>query len=306
MGIGICFACSRLVFAVFYFALKEVPGAISFLASFWVFPIAIVILVKQNMFMLSARICSVVLIANGALASFLGASANGPLASGALFLIYDVFCAVRYRLAISRGFASMAPYRDKYDAVWKKIQSSEEADLRVLEDLVSQQLSSKKLQPYKDLLLLLAHAQAINNWYQGVVSGWALHCSAEHNEAPLKKTTRALEKIARSYGGESGALTDMVRSSIVCFSISHVIDVFSVVAENSTIHVIKNRFSLQYDGLSTHGYRDVNLQLSFPETEGTAFDGFVFELQLHLKDILALKDDNGHKLYIALRNLIGD
>jgi len=98
----------------------------------------------------------------------------------------------------------------------------------------------------------------------------------------------------------------MVRSSIVCFSISHVIDVFSVVAENSTIHVIKNRFSLHYDGLSTHGYRDVNLQLSFPETEGTAFDGFVFELQLHLKDILAVKDDNGHKLYIALRNLIGD
>ena len=63
---------------------------------------------------------------------------------------------------------------------------------------------------------------------------------------------------------------------------------------------------MDYDGNATSGYRDINIQHSFSELDCTAFQGFVFELQIHLRDVLALKSDKGHKLYIKLRNLKGD
>ena len=82
----------------------------------------------------------------------------------------------------------------------------------------------------------------------------------------------------------------------------HVLD---VVLFNARVHIIKNRFSPDYDAKDTYGYRDLSLQLSLHELEGTLHDGFVSELQMHLKCISQLKQDSGHKLYVQLRNLVG-
>lgn len=72
------------------------------------------------------------------------------------------------------------------------------------------------------------------------------------------------------------------------------------------VFAVKNRYDLDYDGVATAGYRDVNLQLSFDETKGTSFEGYVFELQIILRKFLDIKSDEGHRRYIACRNLRGN
>merc|ERR1712187_277900 len=118
----------------------------------------------------------------------------------------------------------------------------------------------------------------------------------------MKSVRRLMEKISRSYQGHPERVTDIVRSTIVCEAVEDVRRVLQFALENAHIHIIKNRFDLNYSGDDTGGYRDLNVQLSFPELKGTAFDGFVFELQIHLEDILQRKHAEGHKRYVALRN----
>jgi len=117
---------------------------------------------------------------------------------------------------------------------------------------------------------------------------------------------RLMEKISRSYRGRPELVTDIVRSTIICETVEDLQRVLAFVMENADIYSIKNRFDMSYNGDLTGGYRDLNVQLSFPELEGTDFDGFVFELQIHLKDIFRQKSDEGHKRYVNLRNLKGD
>merc|ERR1711879_249943 len=98
---------------------------------------------------------------------------------------------------------------------------------------------------------------------------------------------------------------DLIRSTIITTSICEARQVLSLILKESTVHLMKNRFSLEYDAKATAGYRDVNLQLTFPELKGSEYEGFIFELQLHIKAMLELKNNEGHKRYITLRNLRG-
>merc|ERR1712224_1144449 len=98
-----------------------------------------------------------------------------------------------------------------------------------------------------------------------------------------------MEKILRSYRGRSEFVTDMVRSTIICKTVKGLQCTLEFVMKSANVHSIKNRFDMSYDGGLTGGYRDLNIQLSFSELEGTAFYGFVFELQIHLTAILQHK-----------------
>ena len=71
------------------------------------------------------------------------------------------------------------------------------------------------------------------------------------------------------------------------------------------IHKVKNRFDMRYNAAESLGYRDCMIQLSFNDLKDTLFSGYVFELQVHLSCMLAIKSDEGHKRYIAYRNLTG-
>ena len=79
-----------------------------------------------------------------------------------------------------------------------------------------------------------------------------------------------------------------------------------VVSKDARVHLTKNRVDTCYDANATAGYRDVNLQLSCARLDGTDFEGFIFELQIHVEAILRLKNAEGHKRYLVLRNLRGD
>ena len=76
--------------------------------------------------------------------------------------------------------------------------------------------------------------------------------------------------------------------------------------KHSHVHKVKNRYDTSYDGLATFGYRDMSLQLTFPELHGSEYEGFVFELQILLDSFLAVKSEKGNKCYVQCRNLRGD
>merc|ERR1711920_905183 len=121
----------------------------------------------------------------------------------------------------------------------------------------------------------------MGTWYQAVVLAWTKWLHLEHRAAPVKSEQRAAEKILRSYEGKPERVLDFVRSTILVDNIAQVKEVLTFVCAEANVHIIKNRFDPSFDAKETFGYRDVNLQLSFPEFQGTPFEGFVLELQIH-------------------------
>ena len=110
----------------------------------------------------------------------------------------------------------------------------------------------------------------------------------------------------RSYRGDGSRLLDIVRSSIVVATVTEAKAVLQLVLSKAKVHMIKNRLDPSYDGKETGGYRDINVQLSLLELTGTPFESLVFELQIILQGILAVKTNEGHKRYITCRDLRGD
>ena len=128
----------------------------------------------------------------------------------------------------------------------------------------------------------------------------------EHHPAKRKSRARAQEQILRSYGGKAERVLDFLRSTIIVDRISQVRDVLKLVMDEVDVHIIKNRFDPLYDGFETGGYRDVNVQLSFPEFDGTPWEGHIVELQIHLRAIIEIKTEAGHAQYVSCRNLSGN
>ena len=157
-----------------------------------------------------------------------------------------------------------------------------------------------------DLEGLLLAASACDAWYQQVAGSWAVHLGIEHRAAPLKKRGRAFEKMDRSYGGDCSRLLDLTRSSLVVSTISEARITFEFVISQVLLLQVKNRYDPSYSGHATAGYRDLNLQITFPEMAGTPFAGFIVELQIILAEYLEIKSAEGHRRYVVCRNLRGD
>jgi len=251
---------------------------------------------------LSNFLCLVILIA--------GSSSPLDICITSLWLVVgvSVISVFRCRRCKALQTASQAVKQDqvRYDEAWFPVKQRQAATLKRLAHVVSQHKGERKEQETGDMKLLYHYAKALNDWYQEVVFSWAKACNVEHSRAPVKTYRRALEKVYRSYSGRVPPLLDLVRSSVVVETIDQAIQVLELVFHNVKVHTIKNRFDLAYDGCATAGYRDLNLQISFPELDDSMFKGFVFELQMHLDCIIATKTHFGHKRYIALRNLRGD
>jgi hypothetical protein len=212
----------------------------------------------------------------------------------------------RRRMALQAALRAIKQDQARYDEAWCPVKEGQAAALRSLSQLVAQHQSKRKEQSTTVLKLLYEQAVALDDWYQNVVRSWAQHCNALHSPAPVKTYRRTLEKVYRSYSGRVPPITDLVRSTIVVETIEQAQEVAEIVLHDATVYTIKNRFDLTYDGCATAGYRDLNLQIGFPEMDDTLFEGFVFELQIHLRAVIEMKTEFGHKRYIALRNLRGD
>lgn len=225
---------------------------------------------------------------------------------GTIALVGSLVFLKRRRAAIEKALRLAKPGWLKYDLAWKAIALDEYVDLVELSSAVRQYRGERKLQPSRSLLRIYRLGSALDAWFQDVARSWAEHCGAVHMAGRIKSPDRALQKLYRTYHGRVPPLLDILRSTIVVDRVCEAHRVLNVAIANSTVHDIKNRFDVDYTAEETNGYRDLNLHLSFPETVGTPFEGFVFELQIHLRVIFDFKTDEGHRRYIELRNLRGD
>ena len=129
---------------------------------------------------------------------------------------------------------------------------------------------------------------------------------------PHKKNDRAMEKARLAYRGRYDLLKDLRRASIVCPDIATVCTLVEYIADisKSGLQVvrIKNRFARSYNAnKESAGYRDLQFNVLVPKTQ------LIWELQVHLKDIEALKTKlrdqadpygrTGHQRYVAFRTI---
>ena len=75
---------------------------------------------------------------------------------------------------------------------------------------------------------------------------------------------------------------------------------------------VKNRVAADYDDAASCGYRDIQLKVTVNsgcfdrEESGLGLHEHVCEVQLHLKPVYALKNDEGHKRYVQYRNRLAE
>jgi len=123
----------------------------------------------------------------------------------------------------------------------------------------------------------------------------------------IKRSSRAVEKLARVYNGDVSRLGDIVRFSLFFDTFTDLTQALGCIVTDFDVKVerVKSRMSLKHDGDATAGYRDVMLNLRVC-TKGTAMlgcDTHLCELQLVLKSFGELKTAQGHQRYIMYRDL---
>ena len=127
---------------------------------------------------------------------------------------------------------------------------------------------------------------------------------------PNKKKARKEEKAKLAYGGNYSKLKDLRRVSMICKNIKEINDaIIRLEAAGIDICRVKNRFDRRYMAAElSAGYRDLQLNIRIPGT------GLIWELQIHLEAIEALKSElcdvadesgrTGHQRYIAYRTIM--
>lgn len=106
----------------------------------------------------------------------------------------------------------------------------------------------------------------------------------------LKGRERAEEKIKAEYGGDAGLIMDLARASLEFEKMSDLKKALAAIEASVEIVRKKDRFEKPLPS----GYRDVLLNVK-------TSNGHVCELQLHLKQILEVKNGPGHALYEEIR-----
>uniref|UniRef100_A0A7S0W940 RelA/SpoT domain-containing protein n=1 Tax=Hemiselmis tepida TaxID=464990 RepID=A0A7S0W940_9CRYP len=127
--------------------------------------------------------------------------------------------------------------------------------------------------------------------------------------AKLKTVNRAVEKLMRSYREDVSRLLDVCRQSIVFDNVKDLTACLIQIYEDpeATIVRIKNRLDPSYNSYASAGYRDValNLRICNRRSSHMALDTHVCEVQLLLKQVAEIKNEDGHKRYIQFRNARG-
>ena len=139
--------------------------------------------------------------------------------------------------------------------------------------------------------------------------GPATEPSPDEESLQPKRRARAIEKVWRSYGGEPVRLRDLVRASLVFGDAQSLLECFQRIVADDALQIqrVKNRFDVAYDANSLScGYRDLQLSVVVSdlgdEERSMGLHQHPCELQLHLRKIHALKNEDGHRRYVEFRN----
>lgn len=235
------------------------------------------------------------------------------MAGIALLLLVVGLTGIRW-LALRRAIWALEPYRLKYDKRWIPVADANADILKGFAARVQRCHQRPVRQPSDELDALYWRANAIHPWFKEYICRVinVLNNGDEHDATPgsfdakvpgVKQTERVLQKIARSYKGDSARVLDLVRVTIIVNTILEAIAAYELMVTNTNVHVVKNKFDPDFDSQASGGYRDLSLLITFDELIGTVFERFVFEVQINLRTIMEVKTAEGHKCYVAVRNL---
>ena len=115
--------------------------------------------------------------------------------------------------------------------------------------------------------------------------------------APLKGEARASIKALEKYGGNYARLTDLARMTFECETLRDALVTLRALksARGYEVLLVKDRLTLAFDASATGGYRDMLLNLRCEAT------GHIFEVQITLAPLLAIKAGGGHAAYQLAR-----
>jgi hypothetical protein len=144
----------------------------------------------------------------------------------------------------------------------------------------------------KDLDALYAEAQAADAELHRAVDEVAKETGGTAVFPPgLKGRERATEKINADYGGDASRLFDITRATIEYESVEKLYHGLDKISTRLVVVRLKDRFAKPLES----GYRDILMNVRMP-------NGHIGEVQLHLKQILAVKEEE-HKGYEVVRSL---
>ena len=95
---------------------------------------------------------------------------------------------------------------------------------------------------------------------------------------------------------------DMIRCSAMFDTLTELTQALERLKADPAVQILqlKNRFDPQFD-VGNLGYRDLKMLVTLPEIT----QGYVAEVQLHLKSISAIKSAEGHEAYVHARDALG-
>eukprot|EP00912_Choanoflagellata_sp_UC4_P001988 UC4_evm2s1277 len=177
-----------------------------------------------------------------------------------------------------------------------------------LKEAMQMKGSKKARQLIRSLPVLFGHAELLNPEFQQKINELAKISSADsvHNDIPIKRRRRAIEKLCRTYANDASKLIDVVRSNVTFKSLREVVTCLESIRDDPTLIIlqIKNRFHDDYDSKDSAGYRNICLSLALVNdvTMSLGVDIHVCELQLGLKAFDDYKKEDGHARYVQWRN----
>lgn len=239
-------------------------------------------------------------------------------------LVFGGIYIVQWLDGIKRARLFINDDEKKYEGLWGQILSQNSSDIDELSRTCAE-LPVPRGQPkqplrgrsaanaaFANFTDLFRRAKLLDPRVQSKTAEWASSddvtdasgTPAKAAAAPLKTHERAIQKVWRAYSGHVEYLLDISRSCIICSSVAQLRMVLQLINqdENVTILRYKNRLDPTYDGRATAGYRDLSLNLKFTQ-ETEEEEGLVFEVQLLLEAMYAVKTDEGHANYRKFRDL---
>lgn len=148
-------------------------------------------------------------------------------------------------------------------------------------------------QPYNDFDLLYRHAVSGQSELENLTEFIALATGTNAFSSGVKSETRALNKINSKLGGQSEKITDLARTSLVSSDVSSLVNVFELLAQQTDVLRVKNRFKTP----GASGYRDLSLLVRLPDSQ------IIAEVQLHLEAFSEIKNGVEHYNYEQIQHI---
>ena len=148
-------------------------------------------------------------------------------------------------------------------------------------------------QPHNDFSLLYQAAILGQSELEAITQQVVLKSKAYTLSSGIKSKRGAMRKIMLKHAGKSEKITDLARTSIVAQDITGLIKSFELLAQETKLLRIKNRFVRP----NVSGYRDLSVLLRLPRS------GIIAEVQLHLEAFSVIKNGEEHNSYKQIQQI---